>query len=398
MKFLRTVSTRRLLATLGGVLVVIVAGTAIAMAAAGSGPIPQPASLADALHEGLSAPKVDGISASISYTNNLIDASNLQGSDPLLQGATGRLWYSPATRQLRLELQSDNGDAQVVIDQNRFWVSDPTSDTVYEGTLPMHTGSGKTTHDTVPSLARIQADLNKLAQHLDLSGAAPSDVAGQPTYTVRVSPKHDNGLLGAAQIAFDAAQGVPLDFAVYASGDSSPVIELKATGISFGAVSPSVFAISPPAGDKVVTVSQPSAHPHARTAHAKLRSGVAAVAAALPFTLASPASVAGRPRRAVTELDWAGEPAALVSYGHGIGGIAVIERIAGSHSPTTGGNSGNSALSLPSVSIDGLTGQELDTALGTAVMFRKGSVECTVIGSVSPAAAKAAATDIAKAL
>ena len=61
---------------------------------------------------------VTGITADISFTNNLIDASNFTGepSDPILQGATGRLWLS-GDHRLRLELQSDNGDAQIVVNK-----------------------------------------------------------------------------------------------------------------------------------------------------------------------------------------------------------------------------------------------------------------------------------------
>ena len=67
-----------------------------------------------------------------------------------------------------------------------------------------------------------QTDLNKLMGHVDLSGAIPGDVAHHAAYTLRVSPKHDGGLLGAAEVAWDAARGVPLRFAIYARGDSSP--------------------------------------------------------------------------------------------------------------------------------------------------------------------------------
>ena len=66
-------------------------------------------------------------------------------------------------------------------------------------------------------------------KHADLSAAIPSDVAGRAAYTVRVSPKDDGGLVGAAELAWDAANGVPLRAAVYAKGESSPVLELSAT-------------------------------------------------------------------------------------------------------------------------------------------------------------------------
>ena len=48
-------------------------------------------------------------------------------------------------------------------------------------------------------------------------------------------------------------------------------------------------------------------------------------------------------------------------------------------------------LSIPTVSIDGTTGQELDTALGTVIRFTRDHVAYTVLGSVRPAVARAAA-------
>src|SRR5437016_14621869 len=104
MKFVRTVSTRRLLAMIAGLVVAIAAGTAIAVAAAGSGPVPPRKPLAQAVHDALGRPAPKGISARISFTNHLFDSSDIQGIDPLLTGGTGRVWLSN-DRRLRVELQ-----------------------------------------------------------------------------------------------------------------------------------------------------------------------------------------------------------------------------------------------------------------------------------------------------
>jgi hypothetical protein len=92
----------------------------------------------------------------------------------------------------------------------------------------------------------------------------------------------------------------------------------------------------------------------------------------------------------VTRLDWGGSPAALVAYGRNLGGIAVLEQSARSHGKVGFGGSGR-GLSLPTVSINGVTGQELDTALGTMVRFTRSNVTYTVLGSVPAPAAEAAA-------
>ena len=398
MKFLRTASTGRLLAVIVGVVVAIAAGTAIAVAAAGSGPVPKRESLATAVHSAASAPAVKGISADITFTNNLIGASDFQGgpTDPLLQGASGRLWLSNDHR-LRLELQSDNGDAQVVVNKRSFWISDPMQNVVYKGTLPAshehgdHDGS----RNAIPTIGQIQSDINRLAKRVNLSTAIPGDIAGQPAYTVRVSPKHDGGLLGSLQLGWDAVHGVPLRFAIYARDNSTPVLELKATNITYGTVSASVFNITPPAGDKVVTVATPENKPagaatlHSRHAHARVH-GVAAVASRLPFKLVAPHSLVGLPRHSVVLLDMGGDPAALVTYGKGLGGIAVLEHAQSASQSGQGGGMGSS-LSLPTVSINGATAHELDTPLGTVVTFDRDGVGYTVLGSVPSAAADMAA-------
>lgn len=401
MRFLRTASTHRLLATLAGVVAAIAAGTAIAVAATGSGPVPRAKPLAQALHGALAAKPVAGISAHIQFTNNLISSSDFTGDakDPILQGASGRLWLSK-TGNARLELQTSNGDSQVVVHNGSFWISDPTSKTVYEGTLPAEKPSSATagkakSKDAVPTVGQIQTELNHLIRQVNLTGARtsnPTDVAGQPAYSVSVSPKHDGGLLGAAQVAWDAVTGTPLDLAVYARGDRSPVLELKATDISFGAIPASDLAVSPPAGDKVVKVAAPAttgAHAKAAKAARHAVTGVRAVGRKVPFSLAAPAKLVGLPRQEVRLLDWGGSPAALATYGRNLGGIAVIEQRATGAAAST--PSSGSHVALPTVSINGATGTELSTPLGTVVRWTSNGVAYTVLGSVPSVAAEQAA-------
>jgi outer membrane lipoprotein-sorting protein len=387
MSLFRTLPTRRLISLLVAVVAVIAGGTAIALGAVGGGPKPPAKPLADAVHDALAAPEVNGITARITFTNKLIDSSSLQGGGPLLKGATGRLWLGDGQR-LRLELQTDNGDAQIVSDGTHAWVYDSGSRTVYRGTLPQDKESAGHA-DKVPTLAEVKKGLARLAQRVDLSAAAPGNIAGKPAYTVRISPKHDGGLLGSGALAFDAARGVPLRAAVYAQGTSSPVLELKADHISYGAVPASAFAISPPADAKVVNVDVPATHEPA--GRGRSVTGAGPVSKALPFKLSAPATLVGLPRHEVRLADWKGQKAAVVTYGRSLGGIVVIQQPAGRAEAPASGRRDGGGLTLPKVSIDGATGEELDTALGTMIRFERGGIAYTVLGSVPPAAAQAAA-------
>ncbi|HSC04814.1 MAG TPA: hypothetical protein VLC49_15890 [Solirubrobacteraceae bacterium] len=407
MRFLRTVSTQRLLAIVAGLILAIAGGTAIAVAASNGGPTPPRESLAKALHQAATAPTVSGITARIKFTNHLIDSSAIQGSDPLLSGASGRLWMSTTSHQMRLELQGQNGDAQVVVANGAFSIYDPTSKTLYKGTLPSQ-GSKTQKTEPIPTVAQIQSNLNQLMQHLNLAGPFPRNVAGQPAYKVVVSPKHDGGLLGDVQLAWDASHGIPLGIAIYSRNSSSPVLELKATDISYGRVSSKALTIKAPAGAKVVRVSSSATGAAAGSAKAKAGhlakkrhaevTGPAAVQSHLRFTLAAPDKLVGLPRQSVKLLDWGGHPAALVTYGQGLGGIAVIEQADSGSQPkgSQGGGNGQPGVNLPTVSIKpGTSGQELATALGTVVRFTSGSVAYTVLGSVPPIAAESAARQLA---
>jgi outer membrane lipoprotein-sorting protein len=393
LNFLRRISTRRLLSICALALVIVIGGTAVALATSSGGPKPPAKPLAAAVHDALEAPSVPGISASVHFTNDLIDASSLEGKDPILAGATGRLWASPAGGgKLRLELQAEEGgnDSQVLVEGHHFQIYDGTTETVYEGTLPEEKESGEA-EGSVPSTGKIQTEIEGAEKRFDLSGAIPSDVAGKATYTVQAAPSHDGGLLGRVELAWDAANGIPLRAAVYSSESSSPVLELAASDVSFEAVSESVFEISPPAEAEVVDLSPKQVKgPDGKATQAV---GAEAVSKAVDFPLTAPGSLAGLPLAEVRAIEVGGNTAALATYGKGLGGIAVIES---KSSPEGNGNGNGSTgpggeLGLPKVAIGGVTGEELDTALGSALRFSRGGVDYAVLGSVPPAAVEAAA-------
>lgn len=409
MRFLRTAPTRRLLAVIAGLVAAIAAGTAIAVGATSGGPVPKAKPLANSIHQAMTAKPVNGISAHITFVNHLIASTDFTGDaqDPLLQGATGRIWVSNDGR-LRLELQTTNGDAQVVVNQGSFWISDPRSNTVYEGTLPSDSSSSSTTSTTkqesIPTIAQIQADINHLLTHADLLGAAtsnPTDVAGRPAYSVVVEPKHSGGLLGQVQLAWDAVTGTPLKIAINAQGSNqNPVLELKANRISYGPVT-GAFNIKPPPNAKVVKIAgtNPTGPQSSAGSKQKPVTGLTNVQSRVPFTVSAPATIGGLQRQEVRLLDWGSKPAALVTYGQGLGAIVVVEQTAAGSSGALGqgqsqsGTSG-SGLSLPPVNIKGATGTELATALGTVLHYTKSGVAYTLLGSVQAPAAEAAARDL----
>ena len=383
MSYLRKLSTRSLLALVVAVFAVAAGGAAIAVAAGGSGSTPAPKPLDQAIQDALSAKPPDGVTARVTFTNKLFPSGALLGqtASALMTGASGRLWVTGDGRG-RIELQSDAGDVQILWDQQTISIYDASSNTVYRADLPSGTTTQSSSGGTVPALADIDKFLTELGLHWAVSAAEPTNVGGQPAYSVSVSPKHDGGLLGSVELAWDAVQGVPLRIGVYAQGSSAPVLELAVTDISYGAVASSDVAISPPAGAKVVDLGSLGSQSSQGSATPPV-TGLDAVQAAADFPVVAPDSLVGLPRQDVRLV---GGHTAIALYGQGLGGIVLVERKA-----DPSGNQGGALAGLPTVSLDGLTAHELATQLGTVLAWQSGGTSFVLAGSQPAAAAEAAA-------
>jgi outer membrane lipoprotein-sorting protein len=364
MNIFRRLPLSRLLALCGAVLVIGISVTALALAV-GSGPTPPAKPLAQAVHDALSGPPVAGFSADVKLTNNLLEGANLasgaeQGtagagglaSNPLLSGASGRLWVASDGR-VRLELQAEKGDTQLLYDGTTAELYDASTNTLYRytpssqdwaghGPLKGSEHSDSAASQAVPSVAEIEKAIAHINKHADLSGATPTDVGGKAAYTVRVSPKQTGSLIGGAELSFDAGNGLPLRAAIYSADSSSPVIELATSNVAYGPVADSVFAFTPPPGAKIVVVRPPEGQPSAKRS-----------------------STAGKPT--------------VTSHGKGLSSVWVLEQ----KSPAKSGES-KGLEGLPKVKINGVSASELKTALGTVLTFERSGVSYVLAGAVAP--------------
>jgi outer membrane lipoprotein-sorting protein len=385
-KIFRTLPTGRLLALLAVSVAALVVGVAIAVGARSSGPIPPAEPLAQAVHDALAAPAPAGITARVSFTNNLLPSGALTGQagSALITGASGRLWATNDGRG-RIELQSDAGDVQIVWNQSLVTVYDASSNTAYRLTLPAQSSSSSTTTPTPPTLDEITQAITDASTYWAIGDAVPTDIAGQPAYDVTVSPKTSAGLLGSVELAWDAGHGVPLKLAISARGDSTPVLELDVTDISFGDVASSDVDVSPPAGATVVDVPTSGGNGGQQSTEV---TGLGAVQAALPFQVAAPDTLGGLGRSEVRLVGSADHQGALIVYGEGLGAVAVFE-----HASVT--QSSSSPLdNLPQASIGGAAGHELSTPLGTVVSWERGGVSFVLAGSVTASTAEADAAAV----
>ena len=233
--------------------------------------------------------------------------------------------------RLRLELQSEAGDAQIVIGKDRFSIYDASSNTAYVGALPERRAEAAEheppTLGEGPRRARPPgAELEALRRRADLDrrAARPTPSASLPRTTAGCSARPSSH--------GTPSHGVPLRAAVYAQGQEEPVLELKATDISYGAVAgrracrPIRRRARPSSTSRRRATTPRAARPRC-AARRRSRRG---------WTSRSrrPKTLAGLPRKQVRLADFGGEPAALVTYGEGLGGIVVLERKAPRPRPT----------------------------------------------------------------
>jgi outer membrane lipoprotein-sorting protein len=372
---LRRLPLSRLLLLCALVVAIGVSVTALAFAL-GAGPTPPPKPLAQAIHDALEPAgheQVQGLSASITLTDHLLEGASLASgghsgasspegevtSNPLVTGASGRLWIAK-DGDARLELQSQRGDTQILYDGHTLSLYDTATNTLYRYTPPADEtetapGTQSSAQHEVPTVAKIEEAIAHLSKHADVSGATPTDVAGQPAYTVRVSPNEGGSLFGGVELSFDANNGTPLRAAIYSSTSAAPVIELAATEVSYGPVSGSVFEINPPADAKVVEVKPPSSN--------------------------KPTNGAGKTK--------------ITTYGHGpatIGVLASSRDGEDKSDDSAAKGAGEEPLEgLPKVTINGVSASELRTELGTLLTFERSGVRYLLAGSVAPAAIEAIA-------
>jgi outer membrane lipoprotein-sorting protein len=379
--YLRRLSTRSLVIVVVAVCALAAGGAALAVATRGGGPTPPPKPLDRAIHDALAAKPPAGITARVRFTNKLFPSGSLlgQAGSALMSGASGRLWLTNDGRG-RIELQSDAGDVQIVWKGRAVSVYDASSNTVYRATLPARVGKSGSESNAPPTLAEIDKLLAGIGMHWKLSGAKPTDVAGQRAYSVSASPKHDGGLLGSLALAWDAVHGTPLRIGIYAQGSKAPVLELAVTDISYGSIPAADVDVSPPAGAKVADLGTRS-HAESRSSTPAV-TGLAKVKAAAGFPVVAPHSLVGLPRQGVRHV---GGDTVVVFYGHGLGGIVLVERKADASGP------GAQLSALPTVSLDGLTAHELATQLGTVLEWHAGGASYVLAGSLPSAAAEAAA-------
>jgi outer membrane lipoprotein-sorting protein len=372
-------------------------GAVAATGADGGDDRPPAKPLAEAIASSLDGQEIEGLSARVTFTNEMLESAGMvKGADPIMGGGSGRLWASD-NGDVRIELQSEAGDVQIVARGDQLWLYHAAANTVYRTTMEPEEKSAKKggEEEWPPSVAAVSRMLSKLGSEAVVSGAIPSNVASKPAYSTQIEPKDEGGLIGGADVTWDASNGAPLRVAIFARGENDPTLAIETNEVSFGAVDDAVFAIQPPASAKVENMSAANRPSAADKPKKKLITGLSAARAGAPFELSAPAKLAGLPRSEVMLVGSGDKKSVTITYGEGLGAITVIESaLSGKDQSLSLGASEQAkrdGIEIPTAKVPGAEATVFGTPLGSLVSFTRDGVRYVVIGSVTEQDALAAA-------
>jgi len=342
------------------------AAWAVAGVAQGGHVVPPKRSLAYLVKHS-QAPAVQGVSATITYQNHLLDSlSGVPGLPPLLSGATGRMWADQ--NHLRIELQGQAGDSQIIWNGQSLQIYDAASNSVYELAMSKDQKQSRRHHLANKKDHTGGSLLQGLQSAWNLGTPQPGNVAGQPSYTVRADLKDQAGLLSAVQISWDATYHLPLSFQVYAKNVADPVLDIHADQADFVQPDASAFNWSAPADAKHMSLGGSKA----LGAKALPKENVHKVNSPVSFHKLIPANLLGRQLvRSTTKYG-----RVISMYGDHMDALTVVQL-----DPKTIQNSMIS--SLPSVDTNLGKAHVLQTALGGILLVDAADSQVMILGSVS---------------
>lgn len=200
----------------------------------------------------------------------LPDEARLEGVLGLLMGDRDfRIWSSEDGARIAEMLEG--AERAIIAGRSEVWLWDSERFEAAHIELPTgvhdpgNRGSGnhdsnEGTHRRMSAPQRYSGiDPAEVVRHLlgeledtDVSVDSIRNVAGRDAYVIEIRPLTRKTLVGRIEVAIDAAERIPLSYAVYAKGATDPAISVGFTEVGFDAIDSATFSFEPPAGAKVV--------------------------------------------------------------------------------------------------------------------------------------------------
>jgi outer membrane lipoprotein-sorting protein len=208
----------------------------------------------------LGLPDVSALSGGSGSSSGSSDDSGAAVSSALelATGSHTARIYADGPERLRVQVLDTLAERDAVRNGDDLWLYDSDEQTAVHATLPSR-GDGPTPGDalsgtdgTVPTPDEMASRfLESVDPSTDVSLGSEQTVAGRDAYSLVLTPRTGDTLVGSVTIAVDAETGMPLEVQVFARGASSPAFEVGFTDLSLDTPSADLFDFTPPAGTDV---------------------------------------------------------------------------------------------------------------------------------------------------
>ncbi len=257
----------------------IPAGIAVVVVAAGAIAVPIAANAASALAPKsaeqvlamIGSSKVDAFSGELVTTSNLglpslpsgiggaSSSSSTAGVASILSllssPQTARIYVDGTTKE-RVQVVSSLAEQDVIRNGKDVWQYDSKKNTVTHATLAARSDAKAPAQTQTPAEI-AHALVTRLTSSTALSVGTNAQVAGRSTYTLVLTPKAKDTLIGSVAISVDSATGLPLAVEATARGQHDPAIGVSFRSITLSAPAASLFDFTAPKGAKVTQQSAP---------------------------------------------------------------------------------------------------------------------------------------------
>ncbi|WP_022885109.1 LolA family protein [Glaciibacter superstes] len=237
---------------------------------------------------------VDALSGTLSQSSNLGLPELPSGGSSATAGVAsmlGLLTGSHSTRvfldgpsKLRLQVLDDLAERDLIRNGNDVWLYDSSENAATRVTIPdrdvddgvppspspeapspeSHSPEAYGTGSVQTPAQLAEKFLGEIDSSTVVTVGTDDRVAGREVYTLVLTPRSDDTLVGSVSMAVDAATGLPLRVAVQARGETEPAFELGFTELSLDTPGAELFAFTPPPG---ATVEEQELPAHDDLAH-----------------------------------------------------------------------------------------------------------------------------------
>ena len=193
------------------------------------------------------------------------DSTDVSQALELLTGSHTARVYLDGDTKARVQIMDQLAERDAVRNGNDVWFYDSKKNAVTHLTLPAgfsaaeaRARAGAEAKVVMTPTELAKTFLAKIDPSTTVSVGQDVRVAGRTAYTLVLTPRTADTLVGSVAITADSETGLPLSVSVEARGQKDPAFRVAFSTVTFGAPDAALFTFTPPAGATVKEQTLPA--------------------------------------------------------------------------------------------------------------------------------------------